>query len=74
MCGSNDDYELYAGKIVTEIKRKHPDTILYIAGQQSSEISERLKSEGVKDFITVETNVLEILAQLQLELGVIKHD
>ncbi|MGX2960377.1 methylmalonyl-CoA mutase family protein [Peribacillus sp. JNUCC 23] len=74
LCGSNDDYELYAGKIVTEIKRKYPATILYIAGQQSSEISERLKSEGVKDFITVETNVLEILAQLQLELGVIKHD
>ena len=74
LCGSNDDYERYAGKIVTEIKRKQPDTILYIAGQQSSEISEKLKSAGVKDFITVETNVLEILVQLQLELGVIKHD
>lgn len=74
LCGSNDDYERYAGKIVKEIKRKHPNTILYIAGQQTSEICEELKSVGVKDFITVKTNALEILVQLQMELGVMKYD
>ncbi|MDQ0220781.1 methylmalonyl-CoA mutase [Peribacillus cavernae] len=70
ICGSDADYLETAAAFARAIKEGYPEKNLYLAGKQDSELEKELKLAGVKDFLHIKTNVVEILTQLLTELEV----
>lgn len=66
ICSSDDEYADIAPKLYELLNDK---TILVVAGYPKA-ILEQLKSKGLKHFIHVRTNVLEMLIEFQNLLGI----
>lgn len=70
ICGSDKDYLETAVSFVKAAMESFPGTNIYLAGNQDSEFEEALKQAGVKGFLHVKTNAIEILSQLLTQLEV----
>ncbi len=66
LCSSDDEYASMAPEIIKQLKGK---AIVVLAGYPK-EIIEDLKKAGMKYFIHIRSDVLEILQQIQKELGI----
>ncbi len=66
LCSSDEEYEETAIQLYDKLKDK---AIVVIAGYPK-EIIDKLKSAGLKNFIHMRSNVLEILNELQEEMGI----
>ncbi|RFU65635.1 methylmalonyl-CoA mutase subunit beta [Peribacillus glennii] len=70
ICGSDSDYAEQAKSIAIAAIECLPGVNIYLAGKQGAELEDALKQAGVKGFIHVKTNAVEILSQLLTELEV----
>jgi methylmalonyl-CoA mutase len=66
LCSSDDEYAVLAPEVFEKLGNK---AIFVVAGAPACE--EELKSKGIKNFISVKTNVLEALKSYQKELHLI---
>ena len=65
ICSSDDEYAIFGPEIYSKLNKK---ATVVIAGNPAC--SDDLKAIGIKDFISVRTNVVETLRQFNIRLGV----
>lgn len=65
ICSSDDDYATKAPELFTALNGKG---LMVVAGEPACK--EELEAKGIKNFISVRSNVLETLVQYQKELGI----
>ncbi len=69
ICSSDEEYATIAPSICKNIKSQKKDVLIFVAGYPK-EIVEKLRSDGVDDFIHIRTNVPGFLKNLQKKLGI----
>lgn len=65
LCSSDDEYAVYAPELQAAL---NANEIMVVAGEPACK--EELEAKGIKNFISVRSNVLETLKQYQNELGI----
>lgn len=69
-CSSDDEYALLTSEVCRKLKTGAPDSHLIVAGTPAA-IAEQLQQAGVNDFISVRSNVLDVLEKYQQLFGII---
>jgi methylmalonyl-CoA mutase len=71
LCSSDEEYLSFAPVVCKGLRKENAEVKIIVAGYPKDDI-EKLKAEGVDDFIHVRTNILETLNRYQELLGISK--
>lgn len=70
LCGSDADYGENAVSWVRALLAENGDATLYLAGKQPEELEAALQEAGVKGFVSVQSNAVEVITHVLKDLGV----
>jgi methylmalonyl-CoA mutase len=72
VCSSDEEYAAITPVVCQGIKTGNTETMIFVAGYPKDQV-DKLKSDGVDDFIHIRTNVLEFLSDLQKKFGILNR-
>ena len=67
LCGSDFYYEEYAISWINKILAENNELVFYIAGKQEEQLEKVLLSAGVKDFIHLNSNAVQMLKEILID-------
>jgi methylmalonyl-CoA mutase len=70
ICGTNEQYEMLAHEIITELKDEFPERTFFLAGLPNKEKQLLWLDEGIKQFIHLKSNCYETLSTILNDLEV----
>jgi methylmalonyl-CoA mutase len=69
-CGSNDQYESFGHEILSTLNIELPDLTFYLAGLPEKDLQTKWESEGIKQFIHINSDCYDILSNILTEMEV----
>ncbi|WP_166740066.1 methylmalonyl-CoA mutase family protein [Halalkalibacterium halodurans] len=72
LCGRDEDYESLAASLIEAVREAHPNAMILLAGNLSSETLQAYEQKGLYGTIHVRTNVFQFMNEVLMKRGVIR--